>query len=387
MARRVYLHVGTMKSGTTYLQTLFDDNQEMLAEHNILWQRTGTNHAAVLAFGGAPRRSGRSGRPWQDFRRRVSDHSGDALVSSEFLGPFRAPKAQRFVTALGASEVRVIITARDLTGIVPSHWQETTQNKGTTTWQDWLAQVCRGPEERAPDFRFWAHQDLPTIVHNWSHVAPAEHVYLVTVPKERADPELIWRRFASVLAVPPEGASLPRSGNPALGAVSAELMRRINCEVADMDFEKYSRGFKFALAKHTLVGLAAEEPRPVLALEEYSRLREIALAMIKSLAESGVTVVGSLDDLVPDDGPPGPPFDPADASDRDLLAAAIKGLVGLAKKTGVQAEEIQRVRRQNEQMKKRKASQPPALAPRGGAVPADGLTVRLRRALRSLRIH
>ncbi|MGH3506023.1 MAG: hypothetical protein ACRDO2_02330 [Nocardioidaceae bacterium] len=386
MARRVYLHVGTMKSGTTYLQTLFDDNKKMLAERNLLWQRTGNNHKAVLAFGGAPRMAGRSRRPWQDFKQLVSDHHGDALISSEFLGPFRAPKAERFVAALGSPEVHVIITARDLTRIVPSHWQETTQNKGTTTWQDWVARVCRGPEERAPDFRFWAHQDLPTIVRHWSQVVPEGPVYLVTVPKDRDDPELIWRRFASVLGVPPEAARPPRSGNPALGAVSAELMRRVNCEVADLDFEKYSRGFKFALAKHTLVSLAADEPRPVLAPEEYSRLREIALTMVKSLAESGVTVVGSLDDLVPDDGPPGPPFDPAVASDRDLLAAAIGGLVGLAKKTGEQAAELERVRRQNAQLKKKLASRPPAGAPPGGD-PAGGVTVRLRKALRSLQRH
>ena len=105
--------------------------------------------------------------------------------------------------------------------------------------------------------------------------------------------------------------------------------------------------------------------------------------MADALTDSGVTVVGSMDDLVPEDRPPAPPFDPAQASDRDLLAAAIDGLIGLAKRTGEQAAEIQSLRRQNDRLQKSLASRPPERAP-GGDAPADGVTVRLRKAVRSI---
>ncbi len=37
MARRVFFHIGTMKSATTYLQGLCSANAQLLAEQGVLW--------------------------------------------------------------------------------------------------------------------------------------------------------------------------------------------------------------------------------------------------------------------------------------------------------------------------------------------------------------
>ena len=42
MARRVFLHIGTMKSATTYIQDLCDVNQEALLDAGLFWPTSPT---------------------------------------------------------------------------------------------------------------------------------------------------------------------------------------------------------------------------------------------------------------------------------------------------------------------------------------------------------
>jgi hypothetical protein len=272
---------------------------------------------------------------------------------------------------LQPQETRVIITARDLTRVVPSHWQETTQNQGTTPWREWLDRVLKGPTERGVGFRFWGYQDLPGIIDNWSIAAPGQ-VYLVTVPKSQTDPELTWRRFAAALELELPKIKQPSSANPSLGAVSAELMRRINLETADVPFYVYSPGFKVELAKRILVHRAGQEPRPALTADDYARLREIALELLDEVGRRDVTVVGDMADLVPAATTTKEAFDPAEIGDAELLQAAIAGLRGLGLRVTEQKQELKRLREQA-----RLAEPADATTPAPKPVPQPRLTERL----------
>lgn len=344
MARRVYLHIGTMKSATSYLQSLFDANRDLLSEHGILWQSSRVNQTAVHDFRQSEMLLPHGEGTFKRFAREIRAADGDVLVSMELLARWPSGQIKRFVRSLGPAEIRVIITARDLTRIAPSHWQETTQNRGTTPWAEWVAQLCESDPSES-DLPFWRHHHLPTLVEKWSAVAAPGQIYLVTIPQSVGDPSAVWRRFASVLGVPAEGVTQPRFSNAAIGATSAELMRRLNVQLGDVSYTDYRWGFKAALGKQVLARRAGKEPRPVLTAAQHERLRSLATQMLDQVPEEKVNVVGDLDDLVPPPAPTSPAYDPAQATDSELLEAAVVGLAALGQRVSklrIERDELRR---------------------------------------------
>jgi hypothetical protein len=372
MARRVFLHVGTMKSATSYLQKLFDANQERLRSHGLLWQRSQRNLYAFHEFNGSPRLPPSAKGIWKEFHAELRDEPGDVLLSMELLAKATPEQARRIARTLAAEDLQVIITARDLTKVAPSHWQETTQNTGTTPWMEWIGEICGNDPEAEEPLRFWRNHYLPSIVESWAAASPSK-IHVVTVPQSRTDPRLIWKRFASVIGVPADDFVEPRFSNPAIGATSAELMRRLNTELSGLPYQAYRRGFKAALAKQTLAKRAHLEPRPALDRQQHERLRQVALAMVEKIQKADVEIVGDINDIIPAEEPSQPPYDPASATDAELLEVAMVGLAELGTRVGRQRLDIERLQRQVD----------------GGGVPspqrrthgADGLGSRLTRRL------
>ena len=336
MAKRLFLHIGTMKAATTYLQSLFDVNRERLAEQGVLWQSSQLNQEAILDFQGSPMASPTHAGSWPRLRDEVRAADGDVLMSMELLARLPPRRIRRLVEALDAEELHVILTARDLMRVAPSAWQETTQNRGTEPWASWIEQVCTAdprPREGRPDF--WQHHYLPSIIEAWSEVVPVSRIHLVTIPQQRSDSSAVWDRFASVIGVNPEGFVEHSFSNAALGGISAELMRRLNLRTKGMRFPQYRWGFKSALAKRTLAERAEAEPRPTIPLELQTQLHGVAAQMIEDVRAAGVVVVGDLAELVPaEPAEPKSPFDPGQASEHDLLEAAMDGLAGLGRRHG-----------------------------------------------------
>jgi hypothetical protein len=348
-----------MKAATSYLQVLFDANQDRLAADAILWQGSERNQQAVLDWQESRMTVRDEQVSWPEFRQEALSASTNVLVSMELLAGMPKVRVRRFAAELRPAPLRVIITARDLSRVIPSHWQETTQNCRSTTWKDYVTGVLSAnPGAVRPMPMFWQQHHLPTIVDKWSNVA-TDGVYLVTVPKPGGRSDELWRRFATVLGVCPDPYEQPRFRNRSLGAASAELMRRLNRQVEEMSWPQYRWGFKAALAKQTLADRADREPRPALTAQEHEQVRDRAATMVAELADRDVHVVGDLEELVPAEEPPDQPFDPADVTESDLLAAAEAGLLGLGARVGeLQIELKGALRRLDELEAERELSSP-----------------------------
>jgi hypothetical protein len=377
MARRVFLHIGTMKAATTYLQHLFDANRELLAGHGILWQGSRFNQDAIHDFQGSPMRIPSAKGAWPRLRDEIRRTSGDALVSMELMARMSQQRAGQLVEALQCDEVDVILTARDLSRVAPSHWQETTQNMGTAPWREWIESVVTlDPAVRDLEPPFWRHHYLPGIVQSWSP-ATTGRLYLVTIPGAGGDSAAVWRRFASVIGVPAEQATEPRFNNASLGGHSAELMRRLNIAIGDVPFPQYRWGFKAALAKQTLSRRSGDEPRPGLTAEQHARLRGIALDMVEQIGRADITVVGDLEELVPGEEPAGEPYDPGRATDSELLEAAMAGLLGVGRKVSKLHVEREDLRAEVDRLRRNRLALPDVERLKDRL--PDGVRTRLRR--------
>ncbi|MPZ61126.1 MAG: hypothetical protein GEU93_07490 [Propionibacteriales bacterium] len=330
MAQKVYLHVGTMKAATSYLQAMLDRNTERLAESKVLWSGAVRNRQAVGDLIGNERRPPGVKHAWSKLAREIGRYDGDAVISMELLAQAGPRKIRRLARSLEPAELHLILTARQLTRQLPSHWQEVVQNRQTMGWEDFLAHVCTDAlETSALTRRFWRHHDVADIIRRWSDAAPVTQVSVVTVPTASKKPDEVWRRFSSVLGLGDGEFRSIGLKNQSLGGVSAELMRRVNLHVPDLDWQRYRWGFKNALAKQTLATRAGSEPRLALPAERHAWVRARAERMIRELGELDVTVVGDLADLLPPAEPSAADFDPDGASEADLLAAATEALAGM----------------------------------------------------------
>jgi len=93
MARRVYLHIGLPKTGTTYLQTLMWNNREVLAGQGVLLPGDSRRQhlwasCAVREDPNLVRRSPEAPAAWDRLTGELNGWDGTAVVSHE---PPRAP--------------------------------------------------------------------------------------------------------------------------------------------------------------------------------------------------------------------------------------------------------------------------------------------------------
>jgi len=83
----------------------------------------------------------------------------------------------------------------------------------------------------------------------------------VLVPAPGARPALLWERFASVFGVDPAVCTPPaRQRNASLGYASADLMRRVNVELADLGMQAYAKTMKSSCPSRCLVDATANRP-------------------------------------------------------------------------------------------------------------------------------
>lgn len=318
MAERVVLHVGLMKSGTSFLQQVLRHNKDLLREQGVLfpspWKRQVQAVKDVIGDGTGP---------WPELVEEINAWPGTAVISMEFLAPRVPAKARQIVSSFAPATVQVVISIRDLARTIPAMWQEMVQNRGTTTWPDYLAGVkAEDRSSPGPGRAFWVRQDAPGITETWQQAAGRARVTVLTVPPPGSPPELLWERFAAL--VPIEGdMDLDVRANPSLGLASVLVLRelnlRIDAEEDPLTPRQYERTVKQLLAKRGLTGLPGD-PRLGYDADWVAARGDRDLERLRALAPR---VAGDLDELR---CPPVPGADPADVTVEQRLEAALVAL-------------------------------------------------------------
>ncbi|MGZ5401479.1 MAG: hypothetical protein ACXWDM_15820, partial [Nocardioides sp.] len=235
MARRVFLHVGTPKSGTTFLQSVWWANKDELRRQGLLLPGRGVNHhywaSCVIRGGQQLQHLPPAGpRSWQRLLRATQEHDGDVLISHELFSPATADRASAALRDLEsvAGEVHVVLTARDLARQIPAEWQQRTKHGRSQTFDDFL-EAIRLDSQMA----FWMAQDVPAVLDRWSQGIPGDRVHLVVLPPAGAPPTALWEEVCDLTGV--DGAGMDRKAtrrNESLGLAEAEAMRRLSQELS-----------------------------------------------------------------------------------------------------------------------------------------------------------
>ncbi|MEO5652828.1 MAG: hypothetical protein ABIN79_05000 [Marmoricola sp.] len=333
MAQRVVLHVGTMKSGTSYVQELLFANKGVLAERGVLvaGRTHGEQTRAIReALGHQAAASTSPIERWARLVEEIGRYAGTAVISTEFLGPAAPHKIAQVLESF--DNVTVVVTARDLNRNLAAMWQETVQNGRSWSMADYLhgAETWRPRAQRSPDDltlagkTFWRQQNLVRLCRNWS-AGPARLV-VVTVPPPGAPRETLRDRFLSVLGTTADGLTETTRANESIGAASVQVLRRLNelLDAEDLEFPVGASLRKSVLAKSLMAGRRTQEPAIGLPVAPW--VGEYAEIMVAKLGTLDVDLVGDWADLTP---VAVPGADPATIPDSTIAEAAVSALAGV----------------------------------------------------------
>ncbi len=344
--RRCYVHVGTPKTGTTYLQSLLWASRDRLAEQGVelpLDSLVDHFHVALVlrdllepgidpphAFTALDRLAAALPAMRQP---RV-------LISHEWLAPCTRDEASRLHAALEGFEIHIVITARDLARQIPSDWQQCIQQRQVLTYAEFL----RGITDPVRKHEFWRYHDVADIAARWRGPLPADHVHIVTVPVSGSAPGLLLKRFCSLLDLDPGSlsATAPRD-NPSLGAVQAEVLRRVNVALGDR--LGHSRAGYGRVGKRYLAGkVLAPQPSPPLSLPAHLAdwCQHVSADTVRQLSDARYDVVGDLRELMPTW--PTAQTAAAEVSDADVAESAVQALASMLEQRHLDLERLGQLR-------------------------------------------
>lgn len=327
MARRLFLHVGTPKSGTTFLQSVWWANREALLEQGLLLPGWGVNHhywASCVVRGGRQLdnipEAGHAA--WDELLAAVADHRGDALISHELFSPAAPERADAALRRLEetAGEVHVVLTARDLVRQIPAEWQQRTKHGRSQTYADFLDEIRTDESSN-----FWRVQDVPQVLRRWGAGIPPDRVHLVVLPPPGGPKSFLWERLCELTAVDGTGmAERATRSNESLGLVEVETLRRLAGHLQRDGLPKSTRRLlKDFVAEQIL--RTAEPEKIVVPAEAYPWVVERAERMVQEIDGEGYHVVGELSGLVPSAEPLAGRL-AADVSDREVAEASVAAL-------------------------------------------------------------
>ncbi len=308
MSQRVFLHVGTPKTGTSYLQDVLFRNRERLLEAGLCYpaDRFDAHFLAALdllrlPWGGLEEQAHGA---WDRLAAQVRAHPGTSIISHEVLAKADAAQVARALADLGhrddgtGAEVHLVVSARDLVRQIPAEWQENVKHRAVVGYAEFLDELRDPARTGRIGSWFWAVQEVPAILERWGAALPPERVHVVTVPPPGAPHDVLWGRFAGLLGL--DGLDLDlevERVNASMGVPETALLRRVNLDVRHRLNPPDYRPLVRELMAHRTLSARRGSPRLTFPPTLRGWVDELGEEWIAAIEAAGYHVVGDLADL------------------------------------------------------------------------------------------
>jgi hypothetical protein len=344
--RRVHLHIGAPKTGTTFLQSVLWQYRRTWPEYDVAYPVENSDelfHATLdvrgLPWGGVdhPELAG----SWDRLCDRVHGAESHVVLSQELLAGADKAQVPRIVESFGDREVHVIYTLRSLAAMLRSDWQEQVKHRHTADWPEYLRQVFEEPDRSHFGHWFWGHHDAPAVLARWATALPAERIHVV-VTTPAAPRRKLWTDFAGLIGLPTDLELVSnRHLNVSLGRTATRLLAGVNERVADrFDDDRYTAVVGQVFTNQVLPAAVNRDPLTFPAeLAETIRSRGRDIATL--LRDGPYDVVGDPELLV--DDVPSTKATTTGAGARSVALAA-DVVTPLLIQIGTQADEISGLR-------------------------------------------
>jgi hypothetical protein len=321
MAKRIVIHAGFFKTGTTALQSSLAANREKLLENGVLYpalssadsSRSTGQHRAAWALKGRHwgwEDAGGTVTPievWDKLAGKLNDFEGTSLFSSEFLAELTRDDVERMSKDLKADKIEVVFTLRPLVKMLPSQYIQSLKYGMRLNYEDWLERIFNGGEEHVQWRTFWTRHDHPDVIQRWVDVFGPENVTLLVVDETK--PNLIYETFSELLSLPNdllkqiEEKGLNRSLTWEEICLLLEMNNKFDRTLAWGEYATMIRNGIF----RNLTDVPARDGQHKLLTPQWAvdRAKELTVSNIQKLHSMGIKIIGDIDGTAKADVPTG----------------------------------------------------------------------------------
>jgi len=306
VAKRLIVHAGFHKTGTTALQSAFYAVREKLAKRGFIYPQVGgkAHHKAIYSLmekgwgwedrGGNPVNR----KKWPELVKKVRRAKENAIISSEFLCELNEAQIAKFKKDLDIDDVTIYFTLRPLLKIVPSAYQQHLKIGIRSDYEKWLHSILDNPGTSTITPSFWVRHQHAKVLRKWIDAYGKDRVKLVIVDEK--DPDFMYQVFNDLLGLkkPLLEEQKDKDSNRSLTLDEITLLRKVNKIFPKRrtwhDYETFIRqgAMKYLTNK---VKPAPDAPRlltPEWAVEKIESISRESVAEIKEL---GIEIIGDID--------------------------------------------------------------------------------------------
>ena len=306
MAKKLIVHAGFHKTGTTALQSALFANINELVKFGIEYPQVGgkAHHKAIYSLMGKTwgweDRGGvtATDKKWKNLIRQVGKINKTALISSEFLCELNEEQITKFRNELNVADTHIYFTIRPLLKIIPSAYQQHLKIGIKSDYEKWLHSILDEPGVSTITPSFWVRHTHAKVISKWIAEFGADRVTLIVV--DEAQPDVMYDTFSELLGLPAKFLKKQENqdSNRSLSLNEITMLNRINRQYPKRrswhDYETFIRNgaIKYLTNK---VEPAQDDLRLLTPQWAVDKAKEISANSVVDIKKLGIHIIGDLD--------------------------------------------------------------------------------------------
>lgn len=226
--KKIYLHIGLHKTGSTYIQKIFTDNRELLREFGVEYPELGAeflfgHHNFAWSF--IPDKCLQDGDRFTVEKLLESLHRTPAetiFISSEDFDFLQLQHIKSLARTLEGFQVQIVLYARHPAEMLYSLWQERIKHGDTISLPSYYDSILQNP--RQIDYR--------TIANLWSGIFGEQSISIIIYDNLReSNTDIAFFLLNEVMQLNIDFCQLKKPDkkiNPSSSIEIIEILRRIN---------------------------------------------------------------------------------------------------------------------------------------------------------------
>ncbi len=347
MSKKLIVHAGFHKTGTTALQSALFANIDKLTNFGINYPQVGgkAQHKAIYSLMGKTwgweDRGGvtATDKKWKNLLKQVRRAKKTTLISSEFLCELTEEQISRFKKDLNVADTHIYFTIRPLLKIIPSAYQQHLKIGIKSDYEKWLHSILDKPGVSTITPSFWVRHTHAHVLSKWVAEFGVDRVTLIVV--DESQPELMYDTFSELLELPKKFLKKQENqdSNRSLSLQEITLLNRINRKFPKRrswhDYETFIRNgaIKYLTNKVTP---APDDLRLLTPQWAVDKAKEISANSVADIKKLGIRIIGDLDSFTAASVPVGdnPTIEmiPVDLAAKALIALDLRVVETFPKK-------------------------------------------------------
>ena len=306
--KRLVIHPGFHKSGTTALQEALAESRQALKDKDVLYPYIGTktHHRAAWSLNGRvwgwKKRGGEKYSPkiWDDLVKRINGAKEETVIlSSEFFSELDGEKIRKIRHDIKSRDIEILFTLRPLAKLLPSSYQQYLKYGMKIKYEEWLHEIFENREKTKVSPTFWQRHDHGKVIARWVDIFGTSNVTVLIADENK--PDFLFEEVNNFLGLPKETLTAAKIGsNRSLNMEEISLLLEINNQFPkERSWDEYEIFIRDGYIRELTDFIVPAKEKARLLTPEWAitRANELGEKTSQEFDRLGIRVIGSLDSL------------------------------------------------------------------------------------------